>query len=54
MRRSFRTLLEELSTIVRNTYRTPGTNHDAPTFRLVTTPSETQRHALKLLEAITP
>ena len=50
---SFRTLLEELSTIVRNTCRTPGTSEDAPTFRVVTTPSETQQHALKLLEAIT-
>ena len=49
---SFRTLLEELSTIVRNTCRAPGASKDAPTFRVVTTPSEKQRRALRLLEAI--
>ncbi len=50
---SFRTLLEDLSTIVRNAYRVPGASDDAPTFRVVTTPSENQRRALALLEAIT-
>jgi hypothetical protein len=51
---SFRTLLEELSTIVRNTCQAPGRAPagQAPTFRVVTTPSDKQRHALKLLEAI--
>ena len=49
---SFRTLLEELSTIVRNTCRAPGAAGDAPTFRVATTPSQKQRQALQMLEAI--
>jgi transposase len=51
---SFRTLLEELSTIVRNTCQAPGTASagQAPTFRVVTTATDKQRRALKLLEAI--
>lgn len=50
---SFRTLLEELSTIVRNTCRVPGTADNAPTFAVVTTASPKQRQALELLETIT-
>jgi len=50
---SFRTLLEELSTIVRNTCRVPGTDKNAPTFQLVTTPTTKQKQALELLETIT-
>jgi len=49
---SFRTLLEELATIVRNTCRTPGGGHTAPTFEIVTTPSLKQRGALDLLATI--
>jgi hypothetical protein len=50
---SFRTLLEELSTIVRNTCQAPGAAAgQAPTFQVVTTPSDKQRRVLKLLEAI--
>jgi hypothetical protein len=51
---SFRTLLEELSTIVRNTCRAPGAAvpGQAPTFHVVTTPNDKQRRALKLLETI--
>ena len=49
---SFRTLLEELGTIVRNTCRVPGRGEGAPTFPIVTTPNAKQRRALELLEAI--
>jgi len=49
---SFRTLLEHLATIVRNTCRTPGAKPTASTFQIVTTPSASQRRALELLDAI--
>jgi transposase len=49
---SFRTLLEDLSTIVRNRCRTPGAPADTPTFAVVTTPSQKQQQALDLLERI--
>jgi len=48
---SFRTLLEELATIVRNTCRAPG-RANAATFQIVTTPNPKQRRALELLQAI--
>jgi len=47
---SFRTLLDELSTIVRNTCR--ATADSAATFTIVTQPNAVQQRALKLLEAI--
>jgi transposase len=50
---SFATLMEELSSIVRNTCRAPGADDDAPTFDVVTTANPKQRRALDLLEAIT-
>ena len=50
---SFRTLLDELSTIVRNTCRTTD-SAQAPTFTIVTQANATQQRALKLLETITP
>jgi transposase len=50
---SFRTLMQGLASIVRNTCRTPGTDGDAPTFTIVTTPSPAQRRALDLLESLT-
>ena len=50
---SFATLLGELTTIVRNTCRTPGAGADAPTFNIVTTPNAKQKHALALLQQIT-
>ena len=50
---SFRTLLDELSTIVRNTCRTPVDSAQAPTFTIVTQPSVVQQRAFKLLETIT-
>ena len=50
---SLRTLLAELSTIVRNTCRTTATGSaQAPTFTIVTQPNTTQQRALKLLETI--
>jgi len=50
---SFATLLGELTTIVRNTCRTPGAGADAPTFNITTTPNAKQKHALALLQKIT-
>jgi transposase len=48
---SFRTLLEELSTIVRNTCRVPQT---ASTFPMLTIPNYLQLRARELIEKITP
>jgi hypothetical protein len=50
---SFRTLLAELSTIVRNVCRTPSADAAAPTFHVITEPNAKQAHALRLLETIT-
>jgi hypothetical protein len=50
---SFRTLLAELSTIVRNVCRTPSTDTEAPTFHVITEPNPQQAQALRLLETIT-
>jgi Transposase DDE domain len=47
---SFRTLLQDLSSIVRNTCRTGGP--DAPTFTVVTSPNEHQHQALELVKKI--
>ncbi len=48
---SFRTALADLSTIVRNTCRTPGMPN-APTFAVVTTPTAPQQRAMDLLAEI--
>lgn len=48
---SFRTLLQDLATIVRNRCRASKTV-DAPTFDVTTTPSAAQRKALNLLKTI--
>lgn len=48
---SFRTLLEDLGSIVRNTCRTRG-QEEGPTFTVVTTPTPEQRRALDLLKRI--
>ncbi len=50
---SFQTLLDILSTIVRNVCRVPDGGPDAPTFHVVTTPDATQQRAFDLLETIT-
>jgi transposase len=49
---SFRTLLEELSSIVRNTCRAVRGSPEAPTFKIVTLPNPTQQRAFKLLDTI--
>jgi|HubBroStandDraft_2_1064218.scaffolds.fasta_scaffold68252_1 transposase len=49
---SFRTLMYELSSIVRNTCRASGADEHAPTFTIVTTPNPKQRRALDLLQSI--
>ena len=46
------TLLAELSTIARNTCRTPQTADNASTFNITTTPSPKQKRALDLIQAI--
>lgn len=50
---SFRTLLDELTTIVRNTCRTPGTDGAAATFEMITRPNTKQSRAAQLLQTIT-
>ncbi len=49
---SFRTLLTELSTIVRNVCRRKDAAKDEPTFSVTTTPNATQQRALDLASAI--
>jgi hypothetical protein len=47
---SFPTLLDELSTIVRNTCQAPGAAPNAPSFAMLTMPNAKQRRALELIE----
>ncbi len=49
---SFRTLMQDLQTIVRNTCRTPKGAQDAPTFQITTTANPKQKHALELIAQI--
>ncbi len=49
---SFRTLVESLSTIVRNTCRAPGSPTHTPGFTVVTTPDPAQQRAMDLLERL--
>lgn len=49
---SFSTLMKELATIVRNSCHTPGADHNAPTFNIVTTANPTQQRAIDLVRAI--
>lgn len=49
---SFRTLLRDLSTIVRNRCQRPGADGDEPTFDLTTKPNEDQQQAYDLIAAI--
>jgi hypothetical protein len=51
---SFQTLMAQLQTIVRNTCRSPSAGQDAPTFEVVTTSNEKQKHALVLISKIKP
>jgi transposase len=50
---SFRTLLDELSTIVRNTCEARVGQNSGSTFQMTTTPNPAQHRALQLLQAIT-
>ena len=50
---SFRTLLQDLATVVRNTCVTRSAKAASPTFQMVTTPTATQHRALQLLQQIT-
>jgi hypothetical protein len=50
---SFRTLLEELSTIVRNTCQPSASPNASSTFLMTTTPNPTQQRALQFLQSIT-
>lgn len=49
---SFSTLLAELSTIVRNTCRTPEAAENAPTFQVLTIPNAKQKRAFELIQQI--
>jgi hypothetical protein len=46
------TLLDELGTIVRNTWRTPDASPDAPTFDVTTISNPKQRRAFELIKSI--
>jgi len=50
---SFRTLLHELSTIVRNTCTGRLGQHNGATFQMITTRNPVQQRALQLLQSIT-
>jgi len=49
---SFSTLLSELSSIVRNTCRTPKAGSETPTFDVLTTPNPKQKRALELIQQL--
>jgi hypothetical protein len=49
---SFSTLMKALATIVRNTCHAPGAGPEVPSFKVLTTPNATQRHALDLIQQI--
>lgn len=51
---SFRTLIEELATIVSNTCRVPGSPGNTQNFTLLTTPNALQRRARELINSINP
>lgn len=49
---SFKTLMEELATITRNTCSTPGNTEHNATFEIITTSTEKQKRALELIDGI--
>ena len=51
---SLHSLMQDLSTITRNTCRTPNGTKDAPTFQLTTTPTVKQKRAIELINQIKP
>ncbi|MCZ6829840.1 MAG: hypothetical protein O7F73_09680 [Gammaproteobacteria bacterium] len=46
------TFMDELSTIVRDTCRTPRADSDSHTFEVITTANPKQRRALELIQQI--
>jgi transposase len=51
---SFHSLMQNLSSITRNTCRTPHGGKDAPTFQITTTPTTKQKRAIELIDQIKP
>jgi transposase len=51
---SFQSLMQDLSSITRNTCRTPHGGKDAPTFQITTTPTTKQKRAIELIDQIKP
>ena len=51
---SFHSLMQDLSTITRNTCRTPNGTNDALTFQITTTPTAKQKRAIELINQIKP
>jgi hypothetical protein len=51
---SFHSLMQDLSSITRNTCRTPHGGKDAPTFQITTTPTTQQKRAIELTDQIKP
>ena len=51
---SSQTLMQEISTIVRNTCRAPNGAKEAPTFEITDTPNPKQNRALELINLIKP
>lgn len=49
---SFKTLMEELATITRNTCSTPGNTEHNPTFEIITASTAKQKRALELIDNI--
>ncbi len=51
---SFHSLMQDLSSITRNTCRTNNGAKDAPTFQITTTPTAKQKRAIQLIDQIKP
>ena len=51
---SFQSLMQDLSSITRNTCRAPNGVKDAPTFQISTTPTTKQKRAIELIDQIKP
>ena len=52
MAHSFATLMADLSTMVQNTCKAPGSDQDATTFEVTTNPTQKQQRAMELIKAI--
>jgi hypothetical protein len=51
---SFHSLMQDLSSITRNTCRTNNGAKDAPTFQITTTATAKQKRAIQLIDQIKP